>query len=61
MVTYATRSQDARLLETPGVTIQAHRQCMFLPVCVGHVFFVSYELRLRPQAVTHPSTRSLQR
>ena len=44
MATYATRSQDARLLETPGVTIQAHRQCMFLPVCVGHVFFVSYEL-----------------
>ena len=43
MATYATRSQDARLLETPGVTIQA-RQCMFLPVCVGHVFFVSYEL-----------------
>ena len=44
MATYATRSQDARLLETPGVTIQAHRQCMFLPVCVGHVFFVSYAL-----------------
>ena len=44
MATYATRSQDARLLETPGVTIQAHRQCMFLPVCVRHVFFVSYEL-----------------
>ena len=44
MATYATRSQDVRFLETPGVTIQAHRQCMFLPVCVGHVFFVSYEL-----------------
>ena len=40
MVTYAKRSQDARLLETPGVTIQAHRQCMFYLFVLAMCFWL---------------------